>query len=178
MAHGDGTPLEDASGAVTDEQIEKLAEAAHAIYCEGLRARGYVWGAIGDESRRVSAALVPFGHLSEYGKEQNRAFARDLLQKLAGAGYEIVADEGSATPLDLAGDALEKLAKEEHERWVARKRAEGWSYGPETDEAQKRHPALVPWEALEPSEKDKDRDLIRGIPQILARAGLRARART
>ena len=42
---------------------------------------------------------------------------------------------------------------------------------PETDRTKKLHNVLVPWKELPEDEKEKDRDLVRGIPVILARAG-------
>ena len=63
------------------------------------------------------------------------------------------------------------LAEEEHERWMASLLAAGWILAPKTDEANKKHECLVPWKELPVNEKEKDRDLVRGIPVILVRAG-------
>ena len=59
---------------------------------------------------------------------------------------------------------LEMLAEAEHERWMQSKLDEGWAYAPKTDRAKKLHKCLVPWEKLPDKEKEKDRDLVRGIP--------------
>ena len=40
---------------------------------------------------------------------------------------------------------------------------------PECDK--EHHPSLVPWEALSESEKEKDRDTVRNIPELLELAG-------
>lgn len=34
---------------------------------------------------------------------------------------------------------------------------EGWTYGPERDDANKKHPCLIPYEELPESEKEYDR---------------------
>jgi RyR domain len=64
-----------------------------------------------------------------------------------------------------------RLAKAEHEGWMRALLDDGWTYAPETDRAKKQHKLLVPWDELPEEEKEKDRDLVRGIPTILARAG-------
>ena len=74
-------------------------------------------------------------------------------------------------PFDFPGADLELLALKEHERWMATLISTGWQHGPETDPAKKVHSAIVDWGELPEEEKEKDRELIRGIPQILAKAG-------
>jgi len=51
----------------------------------------------------------------------------------------------------------ELLARNAHDAWASRRLAEGWTYGPERDDARKRHPCLVPYEQLPDSEKQYDR---------------------
>lgn len=153
------------------ELLDRLAEAAHEVYCDGLRARGYQWGPETDEERRISSALVPYEDLDEELKEQNRAYVRDIPNKLARIGYAMIPARSDEPPFDFPGDDLEQLAALEHKRYVDAKLEAGWRYGPERDEEEKLHPTLVPWNKLPEEEKDKDRDLVRGIPRILARAG-------
>ena len=47
----------------------------------------------------------------------------------------------------------------------------GWAFASKTMKAKKLHNCLVPWNQLPEKEKEKDRDLVRGVPVILARAG-------
>ena len=69
-------------------------------------------------------------------------------------------------PLDtsaikLSADLLELtelLAKNTHEVWATQRLAEGWKYGPERNDEQKKHPCLVPYEELSESEKEYDRN--------------------
>ncbi|MBP5715358.1 MAG: Ryanodine receptor Ryr [Prevotella sp.] len=51
----------------------------------------------------------------------------------------------------------EQIAKNVHEVWSMGRIQEGWSYGPERNDAEKRHPCLVPYEALSEEEKEYDR---------------------
>lgn len=178
-----------------NELLERLAEAAHDVYCDGLRDRGYKWGPETDEEEKTSSVLVPYEDLNEALKEQNRAYVRDIPNKLARVGYVMVPARSDQVPFEFPeGDEdLERLAEMEHNRWVRAKVADEWRFGPEMDANRKEHPALLPWrkmskeekarrfspheleamgsEELPEEQKEKDRDLVRGIPKILARAG-------
>lgn len=52
---------------------------------------------------------------------------------------------------------LEKLAENTHEVWSAQRIKDGWSYGPQRDDASKTNPCLVPYDQLPESEKEYDR---------------------
>ena len=61
----------------------------------------------------------------------------------------------------------------EHERWMESLLSDGWIYSLGSKDAQRKtHPLLVDWAQLDEAEKEKDRDAIRAIPAMLARAGL------
>ena len=60
-------------------------------------------------------------------------------------------------PEDLMSLA-EQMAKNVHETWAATRIAQGWTYGPERDDAAKKHPCLVPYEQLPEEEKVYDRN--------------------
>ncbi len=51
----------------------------------------------------------------------------------------------------------EKLAEHIHDIWAEKRIDEGWSYGPNRDDTQKKHPDLVPYADLPNSEKEYDR---------------------
>ena len=68
----------------------------------------------------------------------------------------------------------ERLSMGEHARWSQSRARAGWVHGPR-DDATRRHPDLVPWEALDERAKDKDREAVRSIPLLLERAGFRVR---
>ncbi len=151
--------------------LEELAEAAHDIFCGGLRSRGYTFGQKTDENRRTHAALVPYAKLPEELKEQNRLNVRDIPAKLEAAGYFMTPARSTELPLSFPDEALERLAEAEHERWMRSMSDDGWSYASETDHTKRRHKSLIPWDEESEEDKEKDRDLVRGIPMILARAG-------
>jgi len=69
------------------------------------------------------------------------------------------------TPIDTSNINLpeellalaEKLAENTHEVWAQGRIAEGWTYGEVRDDANKKHPCLVPYSYLPESEKEYDR---------------------
>ncbi|OPY55902.1 MAG: RyR domain protein [Pelotomaculum sp. PtaU1.Bin035] len=54
-------------------------------------------------------------------------------------------------------ELTELLAKNAHDIWALQRIAEGWQHGPERNDANKKHPCLVPYEELPDSEKEYDR---------------------
>jgi hypothetical protein len=48
----------------------------------------------------------------------------------------------------------------------------GWTYGKKRNDKRRKHPSIVDWNELSESEKDKDRDPIRHLPALVAKAGL------
>ena len=151
--------------------LEKLAEAAHEVFCEELRALGYRLGPRTDEKRKIHSSLKPYAELPEEEKEQNRGTVRDIPNKLARIGYVMIPARSDEPPFEFPGPHLEQLAAMEHERWMQAKMEAGWRYAPETDKQKKLHAALLPWDELPEEEKEKDRMMVRAIPRILARAG-------
>jgi hypothetical protein len=153
------------------ELLEKLAEAAHDVFCEEMAAKGYRRGPATDDRLRTHSALVPYAELPPEEQELNRGTVRDIPHKLALAGYVMLPARSNERPFEFPGPDLERLAQLEHERWVQARLAAGWRHGPLTDRQSKVHEALVAWEDLPEAQKEKDRVLVREIPRILARAG-------
>ena len=60
-------------------------------------------------------------------------------------------------PEDLMSLA-EEMAKNVHEIWAETRIAQGWTYGPERNDAEKKHPCLVPYDELPEEEKVYDRN--------------------
>ena len=52
----------------------------------------------------------------------------------------------------------EQMAKNVHEIWAQTRIAQGWTFGSERNDAEKKHPCLVPYEELPEEEKVYDRN--------------------
>ena len=116
---------------------------------------------------------MPYDELPEHKKEQNRGFVRDIPRKLALAGYVMIPARSNELPFEFPpGENLERLlAQLEHERWMTLMSADGWRHSEETNEELKRYSSMVAWEKLPQEERDKDLEMVRGIPAIVARVG-------
>ena len=53
---------------------------------------------------------------------------------------------------------VEQMAKNVHEVWAKTRMGQGWAYGVERNDAEKKHPCLVPYEQLSEEEKVYDRN--------------------
>lgn len=79
----------------------------------------------------------------------------------------------SRIKLDELAPLLEKLARNAHEMWSQKRMADGWTYGPKRDDANKKHPSLVPYDDLSESEKSYDRALVNETLKALVSLGYR-----
>lgn len=52
----------------------------------------------------------------------------------------------------------ELMAENVHEVWAQTRLKQGWTYGPERNDAEKKHPRLVPYNQLPDDEKVYDRN--------------------
>jgi hypothetical protein len=167
--------------------LERLAEAHHEVFRAGL-----------PEGSAATYAKTPYADLPEDIREENRAAVRDIFNKLSKVGYVMISARNGERVARFPDDTVEILAEMEHDRWMKSKIAAGWRYGENLgrdrqDPIGKLHEDLLPWlelseeeraglytpaeaaaigtKVLPEEEKDKDRALARGIPDILARAG-------
>ena len=76
--------------------------------------------------------------------------------------------------VELDGEILELgelIARNVHEVWSEGRMKEGWSYGEERDDADKKHPCLVPYEELPESEKEYDRNTATQTLKLIIKLG-------
>jgi hypothetical protein len=125
-----------------------------------------------DETDKNNPNNVEWEKLSILSKIDNIMQAREYPEyvgKLDGR-IDFAGEEG--TVLELTDETIvEELAKQEHERWVKAKEKDGWKAGKPRDDQKKIHDCMVQWEDLDEKTKDKDRNPIREIPQVLASVG-------
>jgi hypothetical protein len=128
---------------------------------------------VGEQVTRIgtSPAMVPWEQLSEDYREANRANVDEIAAKLVRMGYRLAPARLEPTPR-FSEEDVERLAPLEHERWRAERERAGWTPSSIRDDEAKVHPDLVPWEQLSPEAQEKDRTVVRAIPDLLAEIGL------
>lgn len=73
--------------------------------------------------------------------------------------------------VQLEGDLLEKLAQAHHHFFCEWMKSKDYTYGPITDDEQKKHSSLLPWDDLPEHEKEQNKSAVRDIPNKLNRVG-------
>ena len=73
--------------------------------------------------------------------------------------------------MEIDNTTLETLAATAHAIWMDGKVRDGWVYDHVMDKPNKRHSCLLPYADLSEADKESDRDLVRGIPAIVEKAG-------
>ena len=141
--------------------IEKLAIQIHNNYIESEKKNGNV---VVDENYED----LPAGY-----KLSNVRQAKSIPAKLSMIGCEIALKNDVREEYEFTEDEIENMAVFEHERWCNEKIQNGWTYGEVRDEENKIQPSLVEWEKLPDEEKQKDRNAVANIPDILDSIGLK-----
>lgn len=63
--------------------------------------------------------------------------------------------------VELCDDLLqlaERMAENVHDVWAKTRIEQGWTYGPERNDVEKKHPCLIPYDQLPEEEKVYDRN--------------------
>jgi voltage-gated potassium channel Kch len=145
---------------------EVIAQAIHAEYLALNQRHGFQIG--------TNPALVPWDHLPENLRESTRAQADHIIRKLHAISCDVrLATNWDESLYTFTDEEVELLARMEHERWMAERLNYGWTHGPARDDDQKIHPSLVPWDQLSEMDKEKDRNPVRTLPQVLMRVDLK-----
>jgi voltage-gated potassium channel Kch len=145
---------------------EMLARAIHDEYLRNHAAAG--------DTPATNPSMRPWQQLDEHTRDSNRHQAADIRRKLSAIDCDIERiTQGDADPFEFHSDELERLSRMEHERWWREKEAAGWKRGPVKAPQRREHPDMVPWAELSEATKEKDRQAVRYIPALLAKAGFR-----
>lgn len=150
---------------------ESLARASHETHRDAQRAEGV--------TEAEDPSLVSWEELPEALRESNRLFADSIPAKLGEIGCVVepapLADYRNP-PTELSDEHVELLAPMEHDRWSEdMQRHLGYRTTTGEKDARRRlHPLIgVPFDELPKENQDKDREKVRSISRILARAGFR-----
>ena len=168
-----GTTLFPFGGAATlgdvelllQERHDVLARSVHDFYFEGRLTEGDIVGS--------RASMYEWEDLPESVRDDNRLVADCYQLKLRDIGARATTGTGAGLRLDET--EVEDLARAEHDRWMAAKLIDGWVHGTTRDDATKRHPDIVPYDALSERIRELDREQIRLMTPLLPASGLIAR---
>jgi voltage-gated potassium channel Kch len=150
---------------VLDGAREVIAQAIHQGYVHDQLAAGH--------STADNPALAPWHRLSEDLRRSNREQADDIRHKLHSIGCQVIANPRmTGATFRFTADETDALAQREHERWMQERLAAGWSWGERKDLQRKKNPSLVPWRDLPDEMRHYNREAVRRIPHVLAKADL------
>jgi hypothetical protein len=142
---------------IADDLTERLARRFHQRYLDVAPA---VPGA---------ASGVAWSQLPESMRNANRAQVQGIAAKMQALGCVIAVrngEDGLITERE-----LELLAELEHSRWCAERRSRGWHHDERRDDRRRTHPDLVSWSELSEPSRDKARDAVRYMSEMLADEG-------
>jgi hypothetical protein len=147
---------------------EIVARAKHEQYVRDELAAG--------NSIEQNPSMRPWEELEESMREDNRKFADGIGEKLATTGCILVPmslRDPDEPPFAFTDEEVESLARQEHDRWVRAKLDDRWRFGSPRNDALKLHDQLVAWAELDERNRDRDRDPVRQLPEMLELAGFR-----
>jgi voltage-gated potassium channel Kch len=144
---------------------EILAQAIHQGYIQDQTVLGI--------TASENPSMRPWHDLSADLKESNRAQANDVSNKLKAIGCEMqLKASGQIQVMRFTDAQVEQLAEMEHQRFVQERKEAGWTLGKTKDVSKRVSPYLIPWgdKDLLENIKDYDRNTVRRLPAILAKA--------
>ena len=142
---------------------EGVAEAIHARFQEEQLATGTP-----SSDPRVAA----WNDLSPNRQESCRSQAASVGDKLRLIGCDLVPQRGwDVSSFSFTESEIDRLARQEHDRWHDERATQGWRHGPVRDEARKQSPLLVDWEDLDEGARETTRRMIIHLPELVEGAG-------
>lgn len=119
--------------------------------------------------RQAHHKSIPCSQFEAAWKESQNYMVR-VLQSVDDYGPQPV-NLGSIRLTDDLQELQEAIAENAHEVWAAARMKEGWTYGPERDDARKKHPDLVPYSSLPDNEKEYDRKMAFDTIKLVKKLG-------
>lgn len=164
---------------ILDGWLDRGAAIAHEHYQKGLGERDEM------SMKELQAATRDWSDVLETYRAANRAVSDAAMTKVWDAGWRPAAKEdglkGDTSPT-VPDDLQERMAKREHDRWMAERLMSGWR--PTLDgEARNNdlmaHNKLIPWDALTEADKNNDTVQVRAamnVARLLHKDGFVPRA--
>ena len=142
---------------------ENIARAIHENYRESVQ----------DKRPEDEISMLPWDQLPDDLKASNLEQADHIPEKLRQVKCDFIPiTDREIEMFNFKPEEIETLAELEHERFVEEKERRGWKQGTTRCNDKKIRTDLLPWEELSEELKDLDRNAVKAIPQLLARAGL------
>lgn len=172
-----------------NETTKKILE--HLAVCEHLRweASHMLMGyrpteGNTEELKKLHNCIKPYSKLPEAKKHYDWLVVKNSLAAIKNQSKESVQAENdqynpnpiSTDDITLSPEILElseKIAENVHEVWAQSRIAEGWTYGPQRDDAKKEHPCLVPYDELPEIEKEYDRNTSQETLKVIMKLGFK-----
>ncbi|WP_433047362.1 RyR domain-containing protein [Dactylosporangium sp. CS-033363] len=142
---------------IADDLTERLAVRFHQRYLDTARGAASPSSAVG------------WKQLSEPLRNANRAQVQGIAAKMQKLGCVIAVRNGEDGLI--TDRELEELAELEHTRWCEERAGQGWRHAERRDDRRRRHPDLVPWQDLGEAGREKARDAVRYMTEMLADEG-------
>jgi len=154
--------------------LDLMAERIHETYRRGVAKLPPEPGNPAPAANKTWIALSPDE------RDGNRESADHLWAKFRTLGYELETSPiGKPVPSSTLSkefeSRIEEFASSEHYRWMAWRLINGWTYGEERDNSAKKHPDLVSYDDLTEAGREKDRMLVRILPELIEHGRLKAR---
>jgi len=168
VGHRDMSNFVAIGGIVRPESIERVLdrrgdEAAIALHAHYLRAAKMLGAG-------TLAALDAWDKLPETVRQANRSAVEHAPILFASVGFRLVAGSPTQTAT-LTNAELETLAAVEHRRWLADHIVRGWRFGEKHDDTLMLHPDIRHYASLEEPAKEKDRNNVRVLLDVLRAQG-------
>lgn len=145
-----------------NDAMERLAMEAHA---QSVRDQA-------GKKKKTDPAMQPWEKLPGEFRESSRARTRQIPEKLQRVGLDFMPfTTRPETRFQFTGEQVEALAEMEHKRWMAERLNSGWVPGRKRNVKKKISPYLIPYSELPEDVKDRDRNPVRQIPELLEKAG-------
>ena len=146
---------------ILDGALDRGAAIGHEYYNKHLDAKDAI------SLKELQAAMRDWGGVRETYRAANRAMADSAMVKIWDAGWRPGKKGGKGeTAPSLPADMLEKLARREHDRWVAERLMSGWRPAQARDNELMAHDKLIAWENLSEEDRARDRVQVRAAIDI------------
>ncbi|MGE0531057.1 MAG: NAD-binding protein [Hyphomonadaceae bacterium] len=139
---------------VIDGALDQGAAIAHEYYNKGLGQRGAM------SMRELQSAMKDWSDVLETYRAANRAVADAAMVKVWDIGFRAAAKgEKGETTITVPQELMEKMARREHDRWMAERLMSGWrptAPGEARNNDLMAHDKIVGWDQLNEAERNND----------------------